>query len=558
MFIIYRNGGPFFSSKSLSVPKREYMTIKKKLKNGQYEFIKFLNEGSHGKLYKYEDTLSNTALALKKISLKDKDLYLREVKALTKLNHPNICPIKGHFEEDGDGWIVMELLKGNNLKDRIESGTRFTCIETINIIRSIAHVLNYIHSMSDTKQTILHRDIKPENIFITNDNVVKLIDFGISKTLDGKDYSTNESEYSPQYSSPDLFINGSFNAGKYKERHDIFSLGAVAYELIFREKLLDEKLHQLSSNAEENISKMLKNEARILKKMIDIDEESPYQEANDLLEDLDLLVKQKKSISNNPAPKTVSTKTIREGKKIIKKSKWKRSIFITIGLVFFGIIIFKFSFLEKFFQKSIAGDESFFNIMTSIYTTKETTISNPILILPANTNISSLKFSKTNTLIKPDQQSLAGVEPPKTVLLNENFPKDSNDNQIHLSSIDCKNVSKTLFEFYKANNTMNLKKMGSYFANFLEQALSKPNRTREQLLQDYTDDYKGYLSLHSEIDWKYLNVKMDNIGCNIKLEQVITKITTAGIKTVTRTMSELKVNKQGKIYYFRDKIIKDR
>ncbi|MCZ6703391.1 MAG: serine/threonine-protein kinase, partial [Ignavibacteria bacterium] len=149
-----------------------------------YKILEKLGEGGMGVVYKAEDTKLHRTVALKFLpsSLTSdknaKDRFIREARATSALDHPNICTIHEINEtEDGQMFISMAYYDGMILTKKIEKST-IPIKEVINITIQIASGLAKAH-----QRGIVHRDIKPANIVVTEDGLVKILDFGIAKLI---------------------------------------------------------------------------------------------------------------------------------------------------------------------------------------------------------------------------------------------------------------------------------------------------------------------------------------------------------------------------------------
>jgi len=209
-----------------------------------YRVVKKLGGGGMGIVYEAEDARLGRHVALK--VLPDKlgsdaealDRFQREARAASALNHPHICTIYDIGEHDGRPFIVMELMKGQTLKELIDKRP-LDPGRVVEIAVQVTDALDAAHSAG-----ILHRDIKPANIFVTDRGQAKLLDFGLAKlTPAGQPSDTADSERptaavvgqlthtgatmgTVAYMSPEQIRGESLDA-----RSDIFSLGVVLYEM---------------------------------------------------------------------------------------------------------------------------------------------------------------------------------------------------------------------------------------------------------------------------------------------------------------------------------------
>src|SRR5262249_17545850 len=159
---------------------------------GPYEIVAPLGAGGMGEVYLARDPRMGREVAIKVCTERFSDRFEREVHAVAALNHANIC----HIYDVGPNYLVMELVEGPTLADRIKGGA-LPLEEALTIARQIADALEAAH-----EKGIIHRDLKPGNIKIKPDGVVKVLDFGLAKIAEAAVAATNPEN------SPTLTIGG--------------------------------------------------------------------------------------------------------------------------------------------------------------------------------------------------------------------------------------------------------------------------------------------------------------------------------------------------------------
>src|SRR5262245_10031888 len=173
---------------------------------GSYEIVSALGEGGMGQVWRARDTKLGREVAIKVLPASltsDPERlarFAREAQVLASLNHPNIAAIH-HVEDTSDGpAIVMELVDGETLADRIARGP-IPIDEALPIAKQIAEALEAAH-----EQGVVHRDLKPANIKVTPDGVVKVLDFGLAKLNEssGLNAPNGALSLSPTITSPAL------------------------------------------------------------------------------------------------------------------------------------------------------------------------------------------------------------------------------------------------------------------------------------------------------------------------------------------------------------------
>src|SRR5579872_952610 len=209
---------------------------------GSYEVVALLGAGGMGEVYRAHDSRLNRDVAIKclpALFATDSNRMARlqrEAQALAALSHPNIAAIYGLEESGGVRSLVMELVEGPTLEERISSGA-IPVDEALAIARQIAEALEAAHDKG-----IVHRDLKPANIKFTADGKVKVLDFGLAKALDA-DAASGSPANSPTltleatragvilgtagYMSPEQARGKTVD-----KRADIWAFGVVLFEML--------------------------------------------------------------------------------------------------------------------------------------------------------------------------------------------------------------------------------------------------------------------------------------------------------------------------------------
>jgi eukaryotic-like serine/threonine-protein kinase len=195
---------------------------------GDYEILSILGMGGMGKVYKVRNVISDRVEAMK-ILLPDlssnqslADRFLREIRLLATLDHPNIAALRTALTYENQLAMIMEFVEGETLANRAARAPLSTA-DAVNYSDQVLSALSYAH-----KQNIIHRDIKPANMMLTPHGVVKLMDFGIARSAaDGSLTSTGTTLGSLNYMPPEQVRGEAADA-----RSDIYSFGVSLYEML--------------------------------------------------------------------------------------------------------------------------------------------------------------------------------------------------------------------------------------------------------------------------------------------------------------------------------------
>src|SRR5438105_3881279 len=160
------------------------MTLSTGTRLGSYEILSALGVGGMGEVYRARDTKLGRGVAVKVLPeafLSDVERvarFEREARVLASLNHPNIAALHGMEASNGQHFLVMELVEGETLAERLQRGP-LPVDEALKIAHQIAEALEAAH-----EKGIVHRDLKPANVKITPDEKVKVLDFGLAKAME--------------------------------------------------------------------------------------------------------------------------------------------------------------------------------------------------------------------------------------------------------------------------------------------------------------------------------------------------------------------------------------
>ncbi|HEX6740036.1 MAG TPA: serine/threonine-protein kinase [Vicinamibacteria bacterium] len=216
---------------------------------GRYEILDKIGEGAMGVVYRAKDDALGRMVALKMLSSElggEQELherFLREAETIGRLSHPNIVTVYDMREAEGQLYMAMELLEGDDLRRLIEKKPDIALADRVRLLAQIASGLRYAQS-----KYVVHRDIKPANIIVTSAGQAKILDFGLARVA-ARSAITRRGVIlgTPDYMSPEQAM------GRVADhRSDTFSAGGVFYEFLagikpFRGKTLHAVLYQILS-----------------------------------------------------------------------------------------------------------------------------------------------------------------------------------------------------------------------------------------------------------------------------------------------------------------------
>jgi eukaryotic-like serine/threonine-protein kinase len=216
---------------------------------GRYEIQDKLGEGAMGVVYRARDPALNRVVALKMLSAElgaEEELhqrFQREAEAIGRLSHPHIVTVYDLGQAEGQLYMAMELLEGDDLRRLIDQQVAIPLADRVRLMLQILEGLAYAHS-----RDVVHRDVKPANILVTTRGRCKLLDFGLARVASQSNITRRGVILgTPDYMSPEQAMGRSVT-----HRSDQFAAGAVFYEFLcgrkpFRGKTLHAVLYQILS-----------------------------------------------------------------------------------------------------------------------------------------------------------------------------------------------------------------------------------------------------------------------------------------------------------------------
>jgi len=202
-------------------------------KVGRFEIIRELGRGAQSVVYLARDPHLQRQVAIKTLHFARPDAQqnsqlLAEARMVSQLRHPNIVPIFEAAEEQGDLYLVFQLVPGRNLAEHLQTTGALPPARALPIMLAILDAVAHAHAAG-----IIHRDLKPSNILIDDDAVARVMDFGIAARAEARSTDGGQLTGTPAYMAPEYIAER-----RSSERSDIFAAGLVLYELLVGRRAL--------------------------------------------------------------------------------------------------------------------------------------------------------------------------------------------------------------------------------------------------------------------------------------------------------------------------------
>ncbi len=274
---------------------------------GKYKILRKIGSGGFGTVYLAEDTFLKTNRALKiphRLGPQSEKALQESIVQTRLLDHPNIVKLLTVDIINNNVVMVMEYIKGTDLETVLDDNDKLDIPTALNYFKQLLSALGFAH-----QNKVIHRDIRPSNILITEEDVIKVTDFGTSTLLDQKQYATTKIG-SPPYMAPEQF------EGRAVFASDIYSIGCLFYEMvsglppIVLANPMEIYKKAKASNyvpLQKKVPAISEELSRIITKTLAPELELRYKAVEEILEDLAQMGKEKKK-DNTSAIKEIQTR----------------------------------------------------------------------------------------------------------------------------------------------------------------------------------------------------------------------------------------------------------
>ena len=207
---------------------------------GRYQLERVLGKGAMGIVYEALDPKLHRKVAIKTILISQLDeetakdfsmRFVREAHAVARLNHPNIVQVYDFGEEGDIAYLVMEFIRGDELKSTLTTGRQFDRKECVRIMCELLDALDFAHEAG-----VVHRDIKPANVMLDSQGRTKLTDFGVARVTDADRTHAERTQAGTMVGTPAYMSPEQIQGQRIDRRTDIFSAGIILYQFLTGQK----------------------------------------------------------------------------------------------------------------------------------------------------------------------------------------------------------------------------------------------------------------------------------------------------------------------------------
>jgi len=350
-----------------------------------FKIVSMLGEGGMGIVYKALDLKLERYVALKVLNPQAYqnpqflERFKREAKNQAKLNHPNLVAVYGFTDQYKLLGIVMEYVEGETLEKYIEKRGRLDYFEAMTIMEHILAGVGYAHSKG-----FIHRDIKPSNVIISREGIVKIMDFGISKSMFEKSITRTGTKIGTLlYMSPEQL-----KAEEPTRQSDIYSIGVTLYEMVAgippfnyttEFEIMEGHLKKNPPKISTVVSNVPGELDKIIQKAMEKSIYKRYSNCELFLADVQALMRKAETFKTQKVTAPVKKKS--------KSSNIKFYLIALLVLTLFGLLFyFSFGLIKDFWTEMKSGK----------FSTEDSTFV-PYKTNPAYTNLGNLKIVSTGT-----------------------------------------------------------------------------------------------------------------------------------------------------------------
>ncbi|MGB8951622.1 MAG: serine/threonine-protein kinase [Candidatus Aminicenantales bacterium] len=340
---------PFSFTKTMQTPFAELS--RGSLFAGRYEVIEMLGRGGMGKVYKVYDRKVNEAVALKilkpEIGFNEKavERLKNELRYARKISHRNVCRMYDLGTEEMTHFITMEYVEGEDLKAFMSRAGQLTIGKVLRIVRQVCEGLVEAHRIG-----VVHRDLKPQNIMIDKEGNVRIMDFGLARSLETEGLTGSGVMLgTPEYMSPEQV-----DLKEVDRRSDIYSLGIILYEMLAGKmpfegetplSLAMKHKSEKPKDVRELNPLLPAGLSRLVMNCLEKDRERRYQSVHELLADLARSEKEIPSVERvTPRKEPLSTREITVTFRLRKMLLPALSVLV---LIIAGILILRSVIVRK-------------------------------------------------------------------------------------------------------------------------------------------------------------------------------------------------------------------